>query len=358
MVDAYARIEQRTLDRFIPFKVDWELTYRCNERCIHCYQCGPSAEPELTAKEARAILDQLAAKGCLYLTFTGGEILLRDDFLEIAGYARKKGFALRLFTNGTLIDRAMALKIKAVNPLSVEISLYSTRRDVHERMTRLEGSFDKTTQAFRLLREEGVPVVLKCTVTRENCGEVKELRAFAETLGCGYSFSFTVIPRVDGSADILGLRLDERWLKDLLGADPYFTKGISLGGVRNYKPLCAAGFNSLYISPYAEVFPCVCLRQSCGNLRKQRLDEIWRSEVLSRIRGITYDDLHTCVGCECASYCDRCMGLAWMESGDMLGVSPHDCALARVRREAVEARRRYGEEKEETVQKTGNSLRA
>ena len=120
--DRYEAIVRKTLDKCIPFKVDWEITYRCNLRCSHCYQTGASGEKELTTEEIYSALDELADLGCLYLTFTGGEILLREDLFDIAKYARKKEFAIRLFTNGTLIDEKVADKIKNLSPLSVEIS--------------------------------------------------------------------------------------------------------------------------------------------------------------------------------------------------------------------------------------------
>ncbi|MCG8429590.1 MAG: radical SAM protein [Candidatus Omnitrophica bacterium] len=334
--DPYDRIVARTLEKRIPFKLDWELTYRCNERCVHCYQTGPTHEEELTTQEAYAVLDELAEAGALYLTFTGGEILMRDDFFDIARYARRRGFALRLFTNGTLIDEPTADKIRDLSPLSVEISLYAANRDTHERITRVAGSFGKTRRAFELLRERQVATVIKCTVTKMNVAEIQPLRELARSLGCRASFSFTVIPRVDLSTDILKLRLEGSEIREVFERDDSFTRDIRYGGVPNYKPLCAAGFNSLYISPYAEVYPCVVLRESCGNFRTHTLSRMWDAPVFRKLRAVRFEDLTRCSACSEASYCDRCIGLAWMEKGSMYDISPHDCTLARVRREVVE----------------------
>jgi len=155
--DRYEAIVRKTLDKCIPFKVDWEITYRCNLRCAHCYQTGTSGDKasgdkELTTEEIYSALDELADLACLYLTLTGGEILLRDDFFDIAKYARKKEFAIRLFTNGTLIDEKIADKIKILSPLSVEISLYGMDRLVHEDITKIPGSHEKTTNNRRSVR--------------------------------------------------------------------------------------------------------------------------------------------------------------------------------------------------------------
>ncbi len=352
--DPYETLVKKTLDEFIPFKVDWELTYRCNLSCKHCYQSGPTGARELSTEEIFRTLDQLAAMGCLYITFTGGEIMLREDLFEICGYAREKGFALRLFTNGTLVDEAAAQKIRQLNPLTVEISLYAADAPLHERITGVKGSFERTLAALRLLGEHKVNRVVKCTFFQDNAGQFRALEEFSRSMNAPFTYSFTVIPRIDGTGGLEQLRLNEGQLNDILlplakkAADEGAPVDLAPGGVQCYEPLCAAGFNSLYISPYGEVFPCVVLRQSCGNVREQPLETIWRAPVFSRLRGIRFSDLSGCRTCGLAQSCDRCAGLAWMESGDVLAVSPNDCTLARVRRKIMEVG--HGKEKEAAVQ--------
>lgn len=333
MPDPYNKIIRKTIDRFIPFKVDWEITYRCNLRCVHCYQTGPKGEQELSSKEFFSILNQLADSGCLYITFTGGEIFLRKDFFTIADYARKREFAIRLFTNGTLIDEQTADKIKELNPLTVEISLYGLEPSVHENITRVSGSYERTINALELLKRRRINTVVKCTVMKENVAEFNKLKEFAENLGAGFRFALTVIPKIDGSKEILKFRLNQGQLRKLAGR---FTQGLTKGGVHSYQPLCAAGFNSLYISPYGEVFPCVVLREYCGNLKELSLQKIWQAPFFKRLRQIEFKDLEQCSSCRLAFYCDRCAGLARLETGDLLGPSPNDCKLAQVRQWAME----------------------
>ena len=107
MIDEYNRIVKKTMDRNIPLIAHWELTYRCNMTCAHCYCVQDESKKELSFSEARFVIDALADMGSLYLTFSGGEILVRDDFFFFSHYAREKGFALRLLTNGTLITALM-----------------------------------------------------------------------------------------------------------------------------------------------------------------------------------------------------------------------------------------------------------
>ncbi|MHC4627084.1 MAG: radical SAM protein [Planctomycetota bacterium] len=356
--DRYEAIVRKTLDKFIPFKVDWEITYRCNLRCSHCYQTGPCGDKELTAGQICLALDELADLGCLYVTFTGGEILLRKDFFEIAKYARKKEFAIRLFTNGTLIDERTADKIRKLNPLSVEISLYGMGRLVHENITRTPGSYEETINALKLLRQRDINTVVKCTFMKGNVSEFSRLKDFAQTIGARFVFSLSVIPRIDGSKDVLENRLDQEQLQELFRSKDWLTEGITEGGIRSYRPLCSAGANSLYISPYGEVSPCVVVREYCGNLTRSSLKEIWESPFFNKIRCIELEDLKECRQCDSAGYCDRCSGLALLETGDLLGPSPNECDLARVRRWAVERKEADHERTEEakTLQEAQNSV--
>ena len=356
--DSYEAIVRKTLDKFIPFKVDWEITYRCNLRCSHCYQTGPSGDKELTTEEIYSALDELADLACLYLTFTGGEIFLRDDFFDIAKYARKNEFAIRLFTNGTLIDEKRADRIKYLSPLSVEISLYGMNPFVHENITKIPGSYEKTINALRLLRQRDINTVMKCTFMKNNVSEFDKLKDFAENIGARFVFSLTVIPKIDGSKDVLKYRLSQEQLKELFCSRDWLTEGITEGGIYSYKPLCSAGINSLYISPYGEVSPCVVLREHCGNLRELPLKEIWESPFFKKVRCIEFENLKECQECDFSGYCDRCSGLALLETGDLLGPSPNDCTLARVRKWAVEKKETNYErtKKTKTLQEAGNSL--
>lgn len=337
-LNPYEKIVKKTLDKSLLFRVDWEITYRCNLRCSHCYQTGPSPEKELTTPKIFSILDELAALNCLHITFTGGEIFLRKDFFDIAQYARKKEFVIRLFTNGTLIDEETADKIKELNPIAVEMSLYGIEPSAHENITKVPGSYQKTIKAFKLLKQRNVTTVVKCTVMKPNLSEFDKLNDFARNIGSRFIFALTVIPKTDGFQGPTQFRLDEEELKGLFRSHPWIVEGVTKGGIHRYKPLCSAGFNFVYISPYGEVFPCVVLRQTCGNLKELPLKEIWQTAVLKKIRSIKFKDLGRCLKCSFSYYCDRCAGLALLEGKDLLGLSINDCVVAKARKWAVENR--------------------
>src|ERR1700722_2602449 len=102
----------------IPLSVQLDLTYRCNERCVHCY-LDHEDHGEMTTAEITSLLDQLAAAGVFFLTLSGGGIMLRRDFFEILEHARKRTFCVKLKTNGILIREEQAKRIAALGVESI-----------------------------------------------------------------------------------------------------------------------------------------------------------------------------------------------------------------------------------------------
>src|SRR5580704_11753032 len=149
----------KALKLSIPLSVQLDLTYRCNERCIHCY-LDHDDHGEMTTAEIKDLLDQMAAAGVFYLTISGGEILMRRDFFEILEHARARTFCIKLKTNGVLIRKKEAARLRELGVESVQISVYSHRPEVHDAITKMPGSFRQSIAAVRLLRDEGLPVTM------------------------------------------------------------------------------------------------------------------------------------------------------------------------------------------------------
>lgn len=336
-LDPYSRVVKKTLEMLIPFTVHWELTYHCNLQCPHCYIVPQRSREELSFDDISHILDTLKETGTLYLIFSGGEILTRKDFFEIAGYARKKGFALRLLTNGILIDEQVADQIEQLNPLSVEISLYGSRPATHDRITASPGSFERSLRALKLLNDRSIRTTVKSLIMKSNAGEFQEMRKFARKIGSQFVYDTIVIPRLDGSMAPCRNRLDGDELYRLLY--PEVREEGENGNSRQNDLSCTAGLNVLSISPYGDVYPCMAFKESGGNLTKDSLWEIQHSPIFSKIRSITLTDLRECRGCELVQHCNRCPALAWLETGDLLGPSHADCLLAGVIKSVVDKKR-------------------
>ena len=180
-----------------------ELTHACNVDCEHCYlDLRPDRKiGALETSEWKRIFGELAAEGCVFLTLSGGEVLLRKDWLELAEHARTLGFVVRFYTNGTLITEETADKIVSVKPMDVEISLLGGIALTHDAIARRKGAFDKTIAGIRRLRARGVNVLLKCVLMKRNVDEYEQMKALAAELGCDIFFDIEVTPKNNGSRE-------------------------------------------------------------------------------------------------------------------------------------------------------------
>jgi radical SAM protein with 4Fe4S-binding SPASM domain len=324
--DPYQAILKKALERNIPFKVLWELTYHCNLHCIHCYRVE-KPRPELSTPEAKDLIDSLAGEGCLYITFSGGEPLTREDFFEVAKYARSRGFAIRLFTNGTLITPAVAQELQSLHPISVEVSVYGICQATFEKITQVEGSFDQVLEGLRLLREARIKTVIKCPLMTLNFSERRGIEELAHGLDADVNFDSKMSPKNDGAKEPLAFQITTEQMEDFLKEEEWYP----LDEKDDFPP-CNAGKTIATISPYGDVFPCVQLRLPTGNIREKPFHQIWcESQILRNLRSIRGRDLKDCVNCSYTDYCVRCPGLAHLETGDMLGKSPLACHEGRIR---------------------------
>ncbi len=315
----------------IPLSVQLDLTYRCNERCVHCY-LDHDDHGELTTAEIKDLLDQMADAGVFYLTVSGGEILMRRDFFEILEHARLRTFCVKLKTNGVLIREKEAERLRALGVEAIQISIYSHRPEVHDAITKMPGSFRQSIDAVRFLRNQGLTVTLANVLMIQNAADYKSVKALATELGAKFILDPTITPMMDGDRSILSLNVDKAALEGV------FRDGTLVGNVEEFcaPPQsvdedaldalpCSAGHTACYVSPYGDVYPCVQFPMPSGNVRQTKFVDIWRdSPQLNEVRSIRLRDMPTCSGCTHGASCTRCPGLAYLE-GNMRGPSYQDC---------------------------------
>jgi radical SAM protein with 4Fe4S-binding SPASM domain len=337
---------RRTVQRHLPWSVHVDLTYRCNERCIHCY-LDHEDHGEMNAQEIKRVLEQLAQTGTLFLTFSGGEIFLRSDLFELLEFARSLHFDISLKTNALLIDIERARKLRELSVRKIQISIYSAQPEVHDAITKVRGSLERTLAAIRFLQAEGLQVKIACPLMKRNLTAYRNVQALAAELGVPYVLDMTITPKMDGDMSLLQLRSSTSELLPILQdaslnpracspnsleAETISTGSATSSGIESqaYDDIpCSAGHNSCYISPYGDVFPCVQMPVATGNLRKQTFQDIWfRSEEMNRVRAVRESQLPVCSKCSIRQYCERCPGLAQMEGGDLLGAYERACELA------------------------------
>jgi radical SAM protein with 4Fe4S-binding SPASM domain len=314
-----------------PLSVHLDVTYRCNERCVHCY-LDHEDHGEITTAEIKDLLNQLAGAGVFFLTLSGGEILLRKDFFEILEYARELMFCVKLKSNAIIIREGEAQRIRSLGVESIQVSIYSHRPEVHDAITGVKGSLKRSLEAIQFLKSHGLKVIIANVLMVQNHKDYPSVRALAAELGVQSTLDPTITPKMDGDRSVLNLNVDrlelEQVFRDesLVGNVPEFCATSSKPDDDELESLpCSAGHTSCYISPYGDVYPCVQFPLPSGNIRSQRFLDIWRNSTqLNEVRSIRLRDLPTCSKCTHGSACTRCPGLAYME-GNMRGPSIQDC---------------------------------
>jgi AdoMet-dependent heme synthase len=327
-----AHINQRALDLGVPIAVHMDLTYRCNERCLHCY-LDHDDRGEMTTAEIKGILDQLAEAGVFFLTLSGGEPLMRKDFFAIISHARSLLFNVKVKTNGLMIGEDEARRLQELGVENLQISVYSHRPDVHDAITKVKGSLERTKTAIRFLRAQGLKLTIANVMMTGNLGDQAGVRELAKELDCLYTVDPTITPHIDGDTSLLRLRIPTHELEKLMHSpelvggdiDEYCAPAPEADSDTLESTPCSAGHTACYISPYADVFPCVQFPLPTGSLRRQKFLDIWNdSPQMNEVRSIRLQDLSTCSGCGHVGGCTRCPGLAYME-GNMRGPSSADC---------------------------------
>ena len=343
----------------IPLGVQLDLTYRCNERCVHCY-LDHDDHGEMNTVEIKDLLQQMAEAGVFYLTFSGGEIMMRRDFFEIFEHARRLSFCVKLKTNAVMVHQREADRIQALAPDSVQISVYSHRAEVHDAITKLPGSLNKSIAAARLLVQRGVRVIFANVLMRENFADYSGVQALAAEVGAQFTVDPTITPMMDGDRSILNLNIERAQLQQvfrdasILGASPEEFCAPPDGPLAAEDAMetlpCSAGHTFCYVSPYGDVFPCVQFPLPTGNVRTTRFLDIWKhSPQMNEVRSITINDLPVCSTCSHGGgSCTRCPGLAYME-GNMRGPSSQDCEKSFVRTGVVTAGMMLGNRAQSTA---------
>ena len=331
-LDRRARILDDAGRRAIPLDVSLELTHHCNFRCKHCYIPDFLTPDLLSTERVLHLLDELVEMGTMYLTLTGGELFLRRDWLEIATRARRLGFALRLFSNGALIDDEIA---DAIVPLhsAVEISLYAMDADIFDELTQRPGSFAKTIRGIERLRRTrraGDAEDADDAEQRRRGARRGRVRPSASAPSFGRpppswrrrtATQSTLDQRI--SLDRLREHLHETFSGPTTGCHvPARLRTMSPADPRYDGPMCAAASRYCNVTSSGDVMACNILPGSGGNLRDQSFREIWEhSPWLNEVRSIRRTDLHTCGDCDRLSYCGRCHAMALVEDGDLYGPS-------------------------------------
>ena len=196
--DFWQSIHAAADKRHLPLRVMFELTYKCNFNCRHCYV--PKSwrrKKELDTKGVMGVIKQLKDAGCFYLGFTGGEIFLRRDIWKILKFSRKQGMQIILYTNGSLTDEKAAKRIAAIGVNKVDITLPGISDKVFDGVTGVKGSRKAVFAAIDFLRKYKVDLGFKTCMADSNKHEIKAIEAFCAKLKAPHRLDDAPSPRLD-----------------------------------------------------------------------------------------------------------------------------------------------------------------
>lgn len=331
-------LEVRDLTRMairetIPISVLIEVCHTCNENCVHCY-LAEHAQKGLSTEQYEELFDQLVAAGTFFVILTGGEPFTRSDFMEIVRMARRRRISVTIFTNGTLITEEIAKELASLWVQEVHISIYGSNAFTHDSITRLPGSFDKSMQAVRMLRQNGIAVRLKSPLMSKTAGQVSEMKALAASMDADLQFTAVITAKDDGDKTTTDLRLTDEHLRVLLldeMIDRHADQPVTKASAATCVP-CDTVFNGGAIDPFGNVYPCNQLQVCGGNILDRTFGDIWANAIaFVELRAMRVSELTECGDCDLFSRCTRCPGLALLEDGNLLGCSSAAKRIAEIR---------------------------
>jgi radical SAM protein with 4Fe4S-binding SPASM domain len=324
-----------------------EFTERCNLHCVHCYTNQPTSDPnirkqELTLAEWQNILDQMADTGILWILVTGGEPLVRPDFAEFYTYAKRKGFHVTLFTNGTLLTPELADLLAEYPPWQIEITLYGATAETYEKVTGVPGSYRRCRQAIEMLVARDLTLNLKTMALTINVHEISAMQHMAETWGTRFRYDPMIHSRLDnGSVNPLSYRLSPEEIialeqKDVGRLQKWqdFCSQPWLPPDQERLFMCGAGSKTCHINPYGGLHPCLMVKWIEYNLQQNSFQDAWHKS-LSEVSAMRVTRDWTCRECELRILCGNCPGWAHLETNNAESPEMFRCRLAHLRHQRL-----------------------
>jgi radical SAM protein with 4Fe4S-binding SPASM domain len=342
----------------LPATFSLELTARCNMNCRHCYLNLPANDGEARAREMTlAEIDDFAGQavelGALWCLLTGGDPLLRADFLDIYLLLKRKGLLVSVYTNATLITEEHVRLWREYPPRDLEVTVYGAAPDTYERITQRPGSHAAFKRGLQRLRDAGIPVRLKAMVMRSNIHEFPAIAEFCRDHTKDYSHFDPILHlRSDGDPERNAMIAAER-----LSPDEIIEFEQALPDRMNaWQQKCMAALNSSHEIDTGALFRCgagrgvfnisydgrfrLCISLDAPgttyDLRQGSLRDAWErfTPVVRALRASSPDT--SCGSCKVHALCNWCPALAYLETGSLEAAPPYFCALAHARERALQ----------------------
>lgn len=275
-----------------------ELTYACNLDCFYCYNDRAKQGTPLSLAQYRSLFEDLARLQTLFVMLTGGEPMVHPHFFEIGAMTKELGFVVRIRTNGHTLHRRNVERLKReVDPYAVEVTLHGATAEVHDRQTRVSGSFARLIRNLRGAREAGLRCSMVVTPTAWNERQVEAMMVLGDEIDVPLRFQGPVAPRDNGDLEPLSLQpsrstwdgiealVEQRRTSHQGGSRARPQPEVAANAGAEVPATCGIGAAGLDIDPFGNVRACMHLQESAGSLHEQSIEEIWHhSPLFARAR--------------------------------------------------------------------------
>lgn len=325
-----------------------EITSKCNERCVHCYIPHENKlcniEPDLFYN----ILEQCKKMNVLHLTLSGGEPMMHNNFIDFLKKCNEYNFSVNVLSNLTLLNKTIIEEMKRNRLLSVQVSLYSMDANIHDTITQMKGSFEKTKNAILKLRENDIPLQISCPIIKQNMNCYNDVINWGKAHNINVASDYVIIARYNHTTQNLSNRLPMNDVKKVINQriinEPKYLELMEKEAEKkkNMNPddfVCSICHSSICIADNGNVFPCAGWQDYVvGNVNETSLNDIWNNSIkVQYLRNLRRRDFPKCIQCPENDFCTMCMVRNANEHplGDPLAVNEYFCNIAKLHKKMV-----------------------
>ncbi len=325
-----------------------EITSRCNERCVHCYIPNDNKVNNIEPSLFYDILEQCNDMKLLHLTLSGGEPMLHPNFCDFLRKCKEYDFSINILTNLTLLNDDIISEMKRNSLLGVQVSLYSMNSDIHDEITQMKGSFEKTKNAILKLIENNIPMQISCPIMKQNKNNYNDVKEWAKKYNIHVGDDYTIIAKYDHTTQNLSNRLSidevEELINNIVDTDIKYVEKMKKEIERKKNTpyddyVCSVCNSSICITESGNVYPCAGWQDNVvGDVKETSLKDIWEnSEKVKYLREVKKQDFPKCIQCLEKDYCTMCMVRNANEDpmGDPLIVNEYFCEIAKLNKKII-----------------------
>ena len=307
-------LKQNIIKNRLPINANLFLTNKCNFKCLHCYVQSQKNmdDGSLSIIQWKKVLDILKQKGCISITFSGGEVLASDKFFDIYQYATCKNFHVTLITNISLLKPSHVELFKKNKPNNIIITIYGATNETYHKFCGVNGAWDRVSKNILLLKKLGINIQLQTVLNTVNYEELAKMKKFAEEQNLSFMVFRGINCEIDGNARPLQYQISvEQEIESfrIMNDGAYFLQTAD-GNVKmwelGYKK-CFAGIANCYIDCCGNMFLCNHVSEPKYNILDIGFDYAW--DKIYELRQTEIEIANDCSRCDNKNFCGKCTPL-------------------------------------------------